>query len=68
MGMRRAAALTVVAFLWFWAIGRAQPVKRLEELKGKVVPDFPLRDLDGRVHPFARFRGKVVLLNFWSPY
>lgn len=40
----------------------------LETLKGKTVPDFQLRDLNGKVHKFSQFRSKVVLLNFWSPY
>lgn len=46
----------------------AQPMKNLEALKGKTVPDFQLRRIDGKVQKFSQYRGKVVLLNFWSPY
>ncbi len=45
-----------------------QPIKDLQALKGKTVPDFQLRDLNGKAIKFSQFRGKVLLLNFWSPY
>ncbi|MFA0731994.1 MAG: hypothetical protein LKKZDAJK_000347 [Candidatus Fervidibacter sp.] len=45
----------------------AQPVAFVATLKGKTVSDFRLRDLSGRERPFRQFRGKVILLNFWSP-
>lgn len=46
----------------------AQTLKNLEALKGKTVPDFQLQSIDGKVQKFNQFRGKVILLNFWSPY
>ncbi|MFN3421085.1 MAG: TlpA family protein disulfide reductase [Armatimonadota bacterium] len=46
----------------------AQTPKNLEALKGKTVPDFQLRSIEGKVQKFSQFRGKVILLNFWSPY
>ncbi|MDW8027892.1 MAG: hypothetical protein RMK94_05810 [Armatimonadota bacterium] len=45
-----------------------QPAKDLQAMKGKIVPDFQLKDLNGKVTNFSRFRGKVVLMHFWSPY
>ena len=30
------------------------------------VPDFTLTDLQGRTHTLSQYRGKVVLLDFWS--
>jgi len=48
-------------------IASAHTVINLEALKGKIVPDFRLRDLAWQERNFRQFRGKVVLLNFWSP-
>ena len=31
-------------------------------------PDFKLSDLDGVSHSLAKYRGRVVLLNFWSTW
>jgi peroxiredoxin len=33
---------------------------------GQVAPDFSLLDVSGRKHSLGDFRGKVVILNFWS--
>ena len=33
---------------------------------GSLAPDFTLMDLDGRARRLSEFRGKVVLLDFWS--
>lgn len=33
---------------------------------GNPAPDFTLPDLDGRPHSLSDYRGKVVVLNFWS--
>jgi peroxiredoxin len=30
------------------------------------VPDFELSDLEGRLHRIGDYRGKVVIVNFWS--
>lgn len=32
----------------------------------KTAPDFCLPDLDGKIHCLKDYRGKVVLINFWS--
>jgi peroxiredoxin len=31
-------------------------------------PDFSLRDLQGRIHSLAEYRGKVLVLNFWATW
>lgn len=36
--------------------------------KGKPVPDFTVRDINGKEHKLSDYRGKVLLLNFWSPH
>lgn len=59
--------VNVIIFLLMAAIfGQVAP--SLRALKGKVLPDFPLKTLDGKTIPFSRYQGKVILLNFWSPY
>ena len=35
-------------------------------IAGDVFPDFRLKDLQGREHTLAEWRGRVVLINFWS--
>jgi peroxiredoxin len=32
----------------------------------ELAPDFQLADLDGRLHNLADYRGRIVVLNFWS--
>lgn len=32
------------------------------------VPEPPLRDLDGKPHSLAEWRGRVVVLNFWATW
>lgn len=33
---------------------------------GEEAPDFTLPDLDGQAHRLSEFRGRIILLNFWS--
>jgi peroxiredoxin len=33
---------------------------------GERVPDFTLPDLQGRIHILGDYRGRIVVLNFWS--
>ncbi|MCS7188140.1 MAG: redoxin domain-containing protein [Armatimonadetes bacterium] len=59
------ALLGAISFSW------AQPTQVPEALKpyiGKPVPDAALIDADGKKLKISDFRGKVLLLNFWSPY
>ncbi len=30
------------------------------------VPDFELPDLDGNLHRLSQYRGRIVIVNFWS--
>ncbi|MCS7265810.1 MAG: redoxin domain-containing protein [Armatimonadetes bacterium] len=49
----------------------AQTVQVPEALKpyiGKPVPDAVMVDVDGKKHKISDFKGKVLLLNFWSPH
>jgi len=50
--------------------GDKKPVSpaEIEKLDRTKAPDFTLKDLNGRTVPFAAFKGKVVLLNFWASW
>jgi peroxiredoxin len=32
----------------------------------RLAPDFELRGLDGQIHRLSDYRGKIVVINFWS--
>ena len=40
----------------------------LKPWPGGPTPGLELRDLDGRAHRLAEYRGKVVLVNFWATW
>ena len=46
-----------------WASGFLD--KKVVKL-GEAVPDFELTDISGAEHPLSQYRGKVVMIHFWS--
>jgi len=61
-------AFTIVSAV---SLMSAQPDSVPEVLKpylGKPVPDATLVDVEGKKHKLSSFKGKVLLLNFWSPH
>ena len=46
-----------------WAAGFLD--KKVVKL-GEAVPDFKLKDITGTEHPLSQYRGKVVIIHFWS--
>src|ERR1700687_2545898 len=42
--------------------------KDLKPWNGDRPPPFELKDLSGRVHRLADYRGKVVLITFWATW
>jgi cytochrome oxidase Cu insertion factor (SCO1/SenC/PrrC family) len=62
MQMKRIAELALTAGL-FGLVGCAGP----QMMVNKQAPDFTLKDLDGNDVSLHEFRGKPVLVAFWSP-
>ncbi len=67
------AVLTVIVFLSYFAgrgarISDARAEKRSQTSAAPRVPDFTLKDLDGRYESLGQFKGKVVLVNFWATW
>lgn len=56
-----AAALSAVTAC-AWAAGKMQP------WTGGPTPPLALRDLAGKEHKLADYKGKVVILNFWATW
>jgi cytochrome c biogenesis protein CcmG/thiol:disulfide interchange protein DsbE len=61
-----ACALTVSTLLCSCAAPREEASKLAA--KGKVAPDFALKDVNGKPVNLSEFKGKVVLLNFWATW
>ena len=68
-------ALAAVAILAVIALIAARPwSRRTEPVRGgngvthPLAPDFSLTDLSGQTLQLSRYRGKVVLLNFWATW
>ncbi len=60
-----------LGLLWTAIFLSAQPVQVPDALKpyiGKPVPDAVMVDVDGKKLKISDFKGKVLLLNFWSPH
>ena len=47
---------------------RTEPVEGGKAVTHPLVPDFTLTDLNGKTLQLSRYRGKVVLLNFWATW
>ncbi len=63
------AVLCVVAVGVVLASQAAAEVKALIEMPVKPpVPALRLEDMDGRLHDIERYKGKVVVVNFWATW
>ncbi|ADL07400.1 TlpA family protein disulfide reductase [Thermosediminibacter oceani] len=65
--------LTVIVFITLYLAGcgktkveTANPEPEIKPYEGFLAPDFELPDLSGRKVRLSNFRGKTVVLNFWS--
>ncbi len=60
--------LAIWLVLAFLSAQTGQVPDSLKPYIGKPVPDVVMIDLDGKKHKISDFKGKVLLLNFWSPH
>jgi peroxiredoxin len=67
MVMRLMCALAI-AFLATDAARAANAPKALAPWTGGTTPALTLKDIAGVVHDLARYRGKVVVINFWATW
>ena len=62
--------MRLLATLFAWALlsGGAWAVGELKPWTGGAAPALALQDLGGGQHTLERYRGKVVLVNFWATW
>src|SRR5262245_48906824 len=64
IGMRTVAAVTVA----LWLAGSGLFADVLQPAVRKKAPDFSLQDANGASIKLSRFKGQVVLLDFWATW
>ena len=68
MSERRAGPALFAAALLLAAAGAWAAGGTLKPWSGGATPPLALRDLQGKEHKLADYRGKVVVLNFWATW
>lgn len=59
-------SLLFVFILMEYAFAQGEP---LHEVAGKpLASDFTLQDMDGNQHHLAKYRGKIIIVNFWATW
>lgn len=59
-------AFAVVMLFFSFAVCGAQMSATVE--RGRMAPEFTLKDMEGKPVSLAQFRGKIVVLNFWATW
>ena len=66
--VRRLVAASLVALAGVGASAHAAAPFMTPVDPARVAPSFTLKDIDGKTHTLAEYRGKVVLVNFWATW
>ena len=64
----RARGIRALLFCLFAIATPALAAPALTPWGGAATPRLSLRDLEGRTHDLATYKGKVVLINFWATW
>lgn len=63
------AALAALCAFGAWTLSRRHAEPKVPPLAlGASAPDFTLADLAGKTYSLSRYRGQVVLVNFWATW
>jgi thiol-disulfide isomerase/thioredoxin len=65
---RRFAAASLLALAGVGASAHAAAPFMTPVEPARAAPSFTLKDIDGKTHTLAGYRGKVVLVNFWATW
>jgi thiol-disulfide isomerase/thioredoxin len=64
LGRRAALALVLLA----WSSASSTADRELKPWSGGATPPLALRDVRGKEHKLADYRGKVLVINFWATW
>ena len=62
----RIAAMMMATPLLLVGCKMADPAASADHLRGKLAPDFTLKDLDDQDIRLSKFRGRPIMLAFWA--
>jgi len=68
MSARQIALAAVLGALAWAGLAAAWAGGTMRSWSGGATPPLALRDLDGREHKLADYKGQVVVLNFWATW
>ena len=66
--MRISIVCNLVVLTIFTMVSHAAPVGLTQYSKPREAPDFRLQDTQGKLHTLANYRGKVLIVNFWTTW